>query len=434
MNVSPAQHRLWFLQQLDPGATEYNGCVAYELRGALDRRALRLAVSDLVDRHEALRTSFPAQRGVPRMDIAPPGGGVDIPVVDISDAEAALFVEERISTPFELAAGPPIRIWLLCLDRDRHVLVIVVHHILIDAWSIEIMAEELKVLYTAHSSGTPVRLPAPEAQYSDFAAWQRATLTREHVERELSFWRERLDGAPALLDLIADRPHQVDSSAAGEELLRPIPPDLVEQVRSLAARYRRTMFVTALTALTALLSHVSGTDDIVLTVPVSGRSRAEFQSTVGFFVNTVPLRMDIPRGLPFDRIAERVSAATFDAMEHSSVPFDVLVSESRDRRGEGSTPLADIAFQLLHTGAGRTRWGGLEVAEWGGARQAVTRFALELHVLDRAPRAMDQALCYRTDRLLPGTARRLLDGYEGVLWAAAADPGAPLSELGSRAW
>ncbi|MFF4988227.1 condensation domain-containing protein [Streptosporangium saharense] len=449
--LSPAQHRLWFLQQFDPGSTQYNVCLGYELRGALDVAALRSALTEVVARHDALRTSFPAERGRPGARIEPPGEQVPLPYVELTweDGDAAAhattqegdaavsaaeFAAGQVARPFDLAAGPPVRAHLLRLGAESHILLLTMHHIVVDAWSVQIVLAELGALYAAYVSGEEVELPAPQARYADYAAWQSGLLRGEYLEREFAHWREQLAGAPAVLDLPTDRPRAVSQTFAGGELPDAVPPPLAVRLRGLTAELRSTMFVTTLTAFMMLLARWTRTDDVVIAVPVAGRARPEFHATVGFFVNTVPLRGDLSGDPSFRQAVAQVGSATLDALEHDALPFDMLVDHLGVPRDPTCNPLVQVGFQLLRTPhrARPARWHDLEVEEWDGVRQQVTRLDLEMHVLDTAAETVETLLCYRTDLFDQRSAEGLLAGYRSFLAQVVADPDLPLSKLDVR--
>ncbi|MER7211640.1 condensation domain-containing protein [Streptosporangium sp. NPDC000239] len=430
--LSPAQHRLWFLQQFDPESTQYNVCLGYELRGALDVEALRRALTEVVARHDALRTSFPAERGRPGARIDPPGE-VPLPYVDLAaqGGDAAEFAAAQVARPFNLAAAAPVRANLLRLGEQRHILLLEMHHIVIDAWSVQIVTAEIGELYAAYVKGEEVELPVPQAGYADYAAWQSGLLGGEYLEREFAHWRERLLGAPAVLPLPTDRPRSVSQTFAGGELPDAVPPPLAVRLRGLTGELRSTMFVTTVTAFMMLLARWTGVHDVVLAVPVAGRSRPEFHATVGFFVNTVPLRGDLSGDPSFRQAVAQVGSATLDALEHDSLPFDMLVDHLGVPRDPTCNPLVQVGFQLLRTPhrAQPARWHDIEVEEWDGVRQQVTRLDLELHVLDTAAETVETLLCYRTDLFDGSSAENLLAGYQSLLAQVVADPDLPLSKL-----
>ncbi|MEV7010101.1 condensation domain-containing protein [Streptosporangium sp. NPDC051022] len=434
--LSPAQQRLWFLQQFDPRSTQYNVCLGYELCGPLDVAALHRSLSEVVARHDALRTGFPAERGRPRIRIRPPEEWVPLPYTDLSivpdaDSRAAEFAADQVARPFNLANDALVRANLLGFGPHRHILLLTLHHIVVDAWSVQIILAELEALYCGHARGTPADLPAPETQYADFAAWQRGMLGGENLEREFAYWGERLAGAPAVLDLPVDRPRSPEPTSSGGELPSAVPSSVAKRLRGLSAGLRCTMFVTTVTAFMVLLARWTGTHDIVLAVPVAGRSRPEFQSTVGFFVNTVPLRGDLSGDPTFRQAAARIGAATLEALEHDLVPFDMLVDRLEVPRDPACNPLAQVGFQLLRTPhrAGPTRWHDVEVGEWDGVRQRVTRLDLELHLLDTSADVLETLLCYSTDLFDRSTAERLAADYQAILAEVATDPDRPLSKL-----
>ncbi|MFI6541048.1 condensation domain-containing protein [Nonomuraea sp. NPDC050547] len=420
--LSPTQQRLWFLQLLDPQATEYNVCVGYELDGRLDVAALRRSLSAVTDRHDALRTTFPAERGRPAARIRPPGEPLPLPLTDLSGlpdagARAADLAAERVARPFDLARDPLFRADLIRLDPARHILLLNLHHIVADMWSVQIIFAELGALYDAEARGREAGLPLPAARYADYTAWQRDQLSGGRLDQALAYWRERLKDAPAVPDLPTDRPRSPERSPAGEELLTPVPAQVAKSLRRVAGELRCTMFVLTLTAFLLMLARRSRTGGTVVAVPVAGRAKPEFQDTVGFFVNTLPLRVDLSDDPEPGRAVERVRTAVLEALEHDMVPFDLLVDRLGVPRTPGCNPLVQVGFQLLPTPrrAGRVRWHDLEVGDWQGVSERVTRLDLELHLLDSAPEVIETLWCYRTDLFDAATAERLSADYQALL-------------------
>ncbi|HEX2077383.1 MAG TPA: amino acid adenylation domain-containing protein, partial [Longimicrobium sp.] len=290
--LSFAQQRLWFLEQLEPGGSAYNIPVALRLRGALEVVVLERALAEIVRRHEPLRTTFADAEGGPVQLIHAPAP-FKLVVHDVAEAELESALRTEADTPFDLARGPLFRARLLRVAADEHVLLLCMHHAVSDAWSLGVLYRELSALYAAFSRGEPSPLPELPIRYAEYAAWQREHLAGGEMERQLAWWRERLAGAPELLELPADLPHAGRrGSRAGRERMV-LPPELLRALRAAARSEGATLFMALLSAFQLLLSRYSGQDDVVVGTPVSGRGRPETEGLIGFFVNTLALRTEL---------------------------------------------------------------------------------------------------------------------------------------------
>ncbi|HEV3052085.1 MAG TPA: condensation domain-containing protein, partial [Longimicrobium sp.] len=294
--LSFAQERLWFIDRLEPGSATYNIPVAQRLGGVLDQAALERALGEIVRRHEALRTTFTEADGSPVQVIAP-FGEFALPVEDLSglgeaDREAAVKrrTGEEVRRGFDLSAGPLFRAALLRLSEEDHVLLLTMHHIVSDGWSIGVLFRELSALYEAYREGRGSPLPELAVQYADYAVWQREQLAGEALERQLAYWRERLAGAPELLELPTDHPRPAVQTYRGAAVPVALPLELLERLQSLARSEEATLYMVLLAAFQVLLSKYSGSDDIVVGSPIAGRTRKEMEELIGFFVNTLVLR------------------------------------------------------------------------------------------------------------------------------------------------
>ena len=350
--LSFAQQRLWFIAQLDSAASgAYHVPAALRMTGRLDRVALRAALDRLMARQEGLRTRFVLLDGVPHQVIAPDSVGfalIETNLMHLADdtREHAVMAEcaEEARAPFDLAAGPMIRGRLLRLAEDEHVLLITQHHLVSDGWSIGVLVREVAALYEAAIQGTTDSLPALEIQYADYAAWQRDWLKGEELERQLGFWREHLTGAPALLTLPADRARPAMPSYAGAQVPIRISKELSARVRSLAQRHGVTDFMTLLAAWSVLMARLSDQDEVVIGTPVANRQRREVEGLIGFFVNTLALRVRLEGNPSVRELLAQVKGTALAAFGHQELPFDQVVEAVQPARSLSYSPLFQSVF------------------------------------------------------------------------------------------
>ncbi|MFL5386105.1 MAG: condensation domain-containing protein, partial [Longimicrobiaceae bacterium] len=439
--LSFAQERLWFIDRLEPGSAVYNIFAAWRLGGTLDEAALRRALGEVVRRHEALRTVFAEVDGSAVQVIAP-FGGFALPVEDLSglgeaDREAAARrrAGEEAARPFDLSAGPLFRAALLRLGSEDHVLLLSMHHIVSDGWSMGVLFREFSVLYAAYREGRESPLPELAVQYADYAVWQREQLAGEALERQLSYWKERLAGAPELLELPTDRPRPAVQTFRGAAVPVELSLELLERLQALGRSEGATLYMTLLGAFQVLLGRYAGSEDVVVGSPIAGRTRGEVEELIGFFVNTLVLRTDLAGDPSFRETLGQVREATLGAYEHQEVPFEKLVAELQPERSLSHSPLFQVMFTLQDAGGGggALRGGGggalpgLSVSGVG-AELASAKFDLSLE-LAATPQGLRGALNYSTDLFERGTALRMLGHLARVLEQVAARPEARLSEL-----
>ncbi|HEV3050272.1 MAG TPA: condensation domain-containing protein, partial [Longimicrobium sp.] len=343
--TSFSQERLLFIDRLDPGSTTYNMPVAWRLAGALDEAALERALGEVVRRHETLRTTFGEVDGSP-VQVISPFAGFTLPVEDLSglsdaDREAALRRRsgEEARRAFDLSAGPLFRAALLRLGAEDHVLLASMHHIVSDGLSVGVLLRELTVLYEAYREGRESPLAELAVQYADYAAWQRQHLAGESLERQLSYWKDRLAGAPELLELPTDRPRPPVRTDRGAAVALDLPPGLLERLQRLTLSEGATLYMTLLGAFKVLLSRYGAGEDVVVGTPTAGRTREEVQELIGFFVNTLVLRTDLSGDPSFREVLRRVREVMLGAYEHQEVPFDKLVAELQPERSLSHSPL-----------------------------------------------------------------------------------------------
>jgi non-ribosomal peptide synthetase component F len=325
--VSFAQQRLWFLDLLAPGHAFYNLSTALRLTFAVDAALMRRALNAVVARHESLRTTIRSFDGEPRQVVAA-ALEIELPLQVIRtqpggeyDALMQSLMAEEITRPFDLAQGPLLRARLLRFAAQDHLLMITMHHIVSDGWSVGLLLEELDVGYRALLRGAPARLPALPIQYPDYAVWQRDWLRGPVLQHHLSYWRERLAGA-APLEIPTDRPRPKVQSYRGAFERHTIPAALTARLKQLGQREGTTLFMTLLAAFDVLLHRHSAQDDITVGVPTAGRNRAELEGLIGFFVNTVVMRVDLAGNPSFRELQQRVRSVCLGAFAHQELPFE----------------------------------------------------------------------------------------------------------------
>ncbi|MBZ4423048.1 non-ribosomal peptide synthase/polyketide synthase, partial [Myxococcus sp. RHST-1-4] len=431
--LSFAQQRLWFLDQLEPGSETYNVPTALRLEGALDVSALEKAFAELVRRHESLRTTFPAEAGQPVQRISPPGP-LPLPCVDLSalpepqrDAEARRLAAAEARKPFSLAEGPLLRTALLRLGAEDHVLLLTMHHIVSDGWSVGVLVREMAALYAAFRDGQASPLPELTLQYADYAAWQQEWLRGEVLESQLDWWREQLEGAPAVLELPTDFPRPAVRSFKGATLTTTFPPEVAAAVRAFSQREGVTPFMTLLAAFQVLLSRYSGQDDIVVGTDIANRNRAETEGLIGFFVNQLVLRSRLDEATSFRSLLAQVRRTTLGAYARQDLPFEELVKAINPERSLGHAPLFQVKLVLQNAPMSRLEVPGLALSGLEGGTH-VARFDMTLAVTE-APEGLAWLCEYSTELFEAATIERMFGNLRTLLEAAVARPDTALHAL-----
>ncbi|HEX6913487.1 MAG TPA: amino acid adenylation domain-containing protein, partial [Longimicrobium sp.] len=432
--LSFAQQRLWFLDQLAPGNAAYHLPYPLRLRGALDAAALERALGELVRRHETLRTRFPTVDGDPVQVVDAPApvhiGRFDFSARPPAEREAAAraLVSAEAVKPFDLAAGPLLRCALARLADDEHVLLFTLHHIVSDGWSTGNLVREVSELYGAFAEGRDPRLADLPIQYADFAAWQRGWLAGEVLDGQIAWWRERLAGAPPLLEVPTDRPRSSSVTDRGGSVPLALPAETAEGLRALSRREGATLFMTLMAAWQLLLSRYSRQEDVCVGTPIAGRTRLETEGLIGFFVNTLVLRTDLSGDPSFRGLLARVREATLGAYQHQDVPFEKLVEELAPERSMSHTPFFQAMFVLQNNERQALHLGSLQ-AEALAPAELPARFDLTLLMGDDGQGPLGGSLSYRADLFDRATAERMMEHFRTLLRAVAADPDAPLSQV-----
>ena len=428
--ASYAQQRMWFLDRLEATNSAYNVPMATRLRGALDVNALERALCAVVERHESLRTGFTLVDGVPHQVIYAPTP-VSLELIDLSgrpdrEERAQDLVVGSASEHFDLAAERLFRAILLKLGDEDHVFSITLHHIITDAWSGAVLNREIAELYGGLVEGRDVELPELPIQYADYAVWQQQWMESGGLDQQLEHWTEKLAGAPPLLELPTDRPRPSEQSYRGATARTVMPSELLEQVRALGEREGSTLFMTLLAAFAVLLSRYSGQDDIVVASPVANRGRVELEGLIGFFVNTLPLRVNTDDDPSFRELLQRVRDTALGAFNNQDLPFEKLVETLNPVRQLSFPPLAQVTF-VLNAIEGPLALAGLEAARVTGAR-LTTKFDLGLYAVEVRD-GLRLSIEYSTDLFDEATIVRMLSHFETLLGSAVAEPARPVSQL-----
>jgi amino acid adenylation domain-containing protein len=432
MDVSFAQRRLWLLQQLEPDNAFYNRPAAIRLEGRLDYQALNLAMNEIVRRHETLRTRFVEQAHEVRQVIDPPAA-LPLPITDLRDQSAEGF-EERLQQaiirearlPFDLQHGPLVRVRLFLLrDTSREVptlqvLSVVIHHIVFDGWSVGVLIDEFAALYSAFVAGHDSPLPELPLQYADFADWQRQALNGPVLDQHLAYWRSRLGGEPARLDLPTDRPRPPQQSFRGANHVFRIAADQTAGVHALARRLRIHSFTVWLAVFQILMQRYSGQRDIVLGTVIANRTRPELERLIGFFVNTLVLRADLGGRPSFENLLRQDQEHLLQAYAHQDLPFEVLVEALKPNRDPGRNPLFQVAIVLHNAPIGTLCLPGLQV-DPVGIDSGATQFDLSLHLTEEQD-GMHGVLEYNPDLFDAETVARLARRFDTLLDAALTEP------------
>ncbi|MGH9210113.1 MAG: amino acid adenylation domain-containing protein [Acidimicrobiales bacterium] len=430
--LSSAQERMWVLNQLEPDSPSYNISAAVRVHGPFDVDAFQRALDEVVGRHESLRTRFVTTDDGPGQVIDPPAS-VALRVVDVADlADAERLAAEDARAPFDLARGPLLRVAALRLGPDDHVVSFTVHHIVADGWSLGIVARELLELHLAFRTGVPSALPEPALQYLDHALWQREWLAGGVLESQLAFWRERLADLP-MLELPTDRARPVVQGFRGDRVGVRLGRDVLEDLRGVVRGESATVFMGLLAAFAALLRRYSGQDDVVVGSPVAGRSRAEAESLVGLFVNTLALRVDVSGDPTFRELLGRVRELTLDALAHQDVPLEQLVGDLRLPRDPGRSPLFQVLLMLQNvpsvdvlTGSSPAA-GGLQLSQLV-PDQGSSMLDLALAVVE-SPEGVEGVVEFDTDLFDRETIEGFVEHLEVLLGSAVVEPDRPLSQL-----
>lgn len=434
--LSFTQQRLWFIDQFDPGNRVYNVPFAVRIAGALNVEALAKALHTVVARHESLRTVFPAQEGRPVQVIQSVNETEaahlilddlrDVPPAE-REAELARCVQEEARRPFNMEAGPLLRCRLLRMDAEEYLLMVTMHHIISDGWSVGVFNQELGALYDGYTQEAPVSLPALPVQYVDYAAWQRERLQGDAIEAMTAYWKQQLAGVPQKLELPTDKPRPPVQSFQGAKLFFDLPVGIADGVRALCQREETTLFMALFAAFQTLMLHASGQEGFCVGSPIAGRTQTETEGMIGFLANTLALRADLSGDPTFRELLVRVRETALGAFAHQETPLEKVMEAVRPIRDPGCNPLFQVNFRVVTIQPTPLEMTGLNLTPLH-LDHGIARFdlALELWAYDTAFRGYFE---YATDLFTEATLRAMQADFARLLEAILAQPDAPLSVL-----
>ncbi|WP_411382455.1 non-ribosomal peptide synthase/polyketide synthase [Pseudomonas sp. MPB26] len=427
--LSYAQERQWFLWQLEPQSAAYHIPSALRLKGQLDLAALQRSFDALLARHESLRTHLRQERDR-TVQIVEPQVSLQIARDDVAEGELKARVEAEIAQPFDLQQGPLLRVSLLRLAIDEHVLVLVQHHIVSDGWSMQLMVEELVQLYAAYSQGEVLELPALPIQYADYALWQRTWMEAGEKERQLTYWHDMLGGEQSVLELPFDHPRPAVQSHRGARLAVELAPTLTQDLKALAQQQGVTLFMLLLASFQTLLYRYSGQEEIRVGVPIANRNRSETERLIGFFVNTQVLKADLHGQMSVEQLLQQTRQRALDAQSHQDLPFEQLVEALQPERSLSHNPLFQVMFNH-QTDVGQAQFQhqlptlSVEGLEW---ESKTAHFDLDLDIQE-STEGIWATLGYAQDLFEASTVQRMARHWQNLLQGMVANPRQHLSQL-----
>lgn len=435
--LSFAQQRLWFLDQLVPNSPAYNVVMAFHLSGRLDAGIMEQCINEIVKRHESLRTTFPSANGQPCQVIAP-ALNLELPVVDLTkypDSEKESKFQEMARAEsgyvFDLSQGPLLRACLYRLGGEKHILLLNIHHIIIDGWSMGIFFKELTVLYQAFSKGKPSPFPEIPIQYADFSLWQRQWLQGDVLESQLAYWREKLGKEQTVLELATDRTRPPVQTFRGGSLKFQLPSSLSRSIKTVSEQENATLFMVLITALKILLHRYTGQNDIVVGTPIANRNKVEIENLIGFFVNTLVLKTDLSGNPSFTELLGRVREVSNGAYMHQDVPFEVLVDELQPERNMSQNPLFQVCFVLQNIPVEKnSNIPELDFSFEKGEeiRNGTSKFDLWIQVIEKDD-ILNMDVEYNSDIFNESTIIRMLESYKTLLQGIVSNVHQRISDL-----
>ncbi|EDX71145.1 amino acid adenylation domain protein [Coleofasciculus chthonoplastes PCC 7420] len=431
--LSFAQQRLWFIDQFEKESAVYNIPYALHLTGQLNRNALEQSVQQIIQRHETLRTRFQLVNEAP-MQIIEPHIHFSLSIIDVEDqqinpesTQVQQLIQQEAQTPFDLIKAPLFRVKLLCLNPQSHILILTLHHIISDGWSMGILIRELSSLYQAFCTGKSNPLTPLPIQYADFAIWQRQWLSGEVLDNQLSYWQKQLQGSPALLELPTNYPRPSQQTFRGHRQRFQLNPELTQQLKSLSQKTEATLFMTLLAAFATLLYRYSSQSDIVIGSPIANRNRKEIESLIGFFVNTLALRINLDENPSFNELLAQVKRVALEGYAHQDLPFEKLVEAIQPERSLSYSPIFQVVFVLQNAPLGN-----LELPEITLTRLEIETETAKFDLL-LSMRETEQGLTgvweYNQDLFAGETITRMSEQFQTLLAGIVAHPEQSVSQL-----
>ncbi|OYE01267.1 condensation domain-containing protein, partial [Nostoc sp. 'Peltigera membranacea cyanobiont' 232] len=431
--LSFAQQRLWFLAQLEPNSPFYNIPAAVRLQGQLNLEALQQSFNEIISRHEALRTNFQTIEGQ-AISVLSEATPLTLLIFDISElplnqqeAEVRQQASQEAQKPFVLNSDLLVRAKLLRLSKQEYILLLTMHHIVSDGWSIGVMVRELVTLYQAFCDGQPSPLAALPIQYVDFAVWQKQWLQGEVLETQISYWLKHLENAPKVLELPTDHPRPAIQSFRGATYLFKLSLELSTSLNKLSEQQGSTLFMTLLAGFQTLLWRYTGKEDIAIGSPIANRNRTEIEGLIGFFVNTLVLRTNLAGNPSFEELLKRVREVALGAYAHQDLPFELLVEQLQPQRDLSYTPLFQVMFVLQNAPMSALELPGLTLTPLESNSDSA-KFDLTLQMTE-TEEGLVGSLEYNTDLFEEKTIHRMADHLQTLLEGVVANPQQRLSEL-----
>jgi len=428
--LSYAQERLWFVEQLQPGGAAYNMPIALRLRGPLDVGGLEQAFTRMVQRHEILRTSFALVEGVPRQIIS---AVPEFPLAVLEmagEVEVQKWLEREMAKGFDLERGPLLRVHVLRLGEQEHVLAIVLHHIICDGWSLNVLLREMVTLYEGQRRGEGEGLPELELQYGDYAVWQREWLQGEVLEQQLRYWKRQLSGAPGLLKLPLDRERPMQPSRRGATVGFTVGEGLLQELRRVSQGEGATLFMTLVAAFQVLLHYYSGQSDIVVGTDDANRQRGETEGLIGFFINQLALRTDLSGNPSFRKVLQRVRQTTLDAYVHNAAPFEKVVEALNIQRSLQHSPIFQAKLVMQNLSPDQLSCAGLHIRGFPLA-SSVAKYDLTLTAVE-LEKSLSGVISYRDDLFNHSTILQMAESFQRLLRLVVSSTDAELSALRSE--
>ncbi|MEA5505979.1 amino acid adenylation domain-containing protein [Halotia wernerae UHCC 0503] len=431
--LSFSQQRLWFLHQLDPDSTAYNGSDLVQLQGTLNVAALEESINEIVRRHEVLRTCFAIVEGRPIQKIISELR-IPVPIVDLQhlqiieiEQEVQRLEAENAQQPFDLSQVPLLRLVLLRLTQEEHILLVTMHHIISDAWSAGVFISEVSALYEAFVTGKPSLLPQLLIQYADYAVWLQKYLQEERLSTQLTYWKQQLENAKTILELPTDKPRTQLQTSLGEKHSFTLSSTLSHNLKSLSQREGVTLFMTLLTAFNTLLYYYTNQEDILVGSPIANRNRSELEGLIGFFVNTLLLRTNLAHNPSFQKLLQQVRETALGAYAHQDLPFEKLVAELQPERNLNHSPLFQVWFVLQNAPKSILELEGLNLSILE-SESGMVRHDLKLQLTETLE-GLQGFFEYKTDLFQATTIARMSVVLEALLTIVVEQPNLPLDQL-----
>jgi amino acid adenylation domain-containing protein len=431
--LSFAQQRMWFLEQLEPGSHAYNIPSAMRITGKLDIPALEQGLNTIIKRHESMRTIFEEADGIPTQVIKPhleiKMDYMDLRNITEEEKESRVkeFATEDNRKPYNLSKGPLIRASLLQLYNEEHILILNMHHLISDGWSMRVLMQEIGAVYCGILDGKNVSLPELNIQYADYASWQRNSMQGEYLKQQLEVWKKQLEGCNFVLEVPTDHPRPPVQSFKGSRHYIELPENLVKTLNDMCRQKGVTMFMMLLAAFKVLLLRYTGQGDMVVGTPVAGRSRTELEGLIGFFVNMLVLRTDLSDNPSFSELLHRVRKMNLEAIANQDVPFENLVEELQPQRDLSRNPLFQVAFGYQSETIPPVEFKGLSF-ESIEVDSSTARFDIEFQTW-KSGSGISGYLEYSTDLYSKDTIKRMADYYKTILEGIAANPDRPVMSI-----